>query len=76
MEQKKRTSMRRYIVAKKNLNKFKKIEMDDLEFKRLKNNKNALEAEHVDTLLGRKIKRNLFKDATITFLNSYGKKKH
>ena len=65
-EIKKRTNIRRFIVAKTNLNKGEKVTYENILFKRLKNNKNGLSPNNLDLILGRSLKKSLSKNKLIT----------
>jgi len=73
-ERKSRNVMRRYIVAKRNLDKERIIRINDVSFKRLKKKKNAISVENIDNILGKKLKRNLTKEKPVIFSNIHEKK--
>ena len=73
-ERKSRNVMRRYIVAKRNLDKERIIKINDVSFKRLKKKKNAISVENIDKILGKKLKRNLTKEKPVIFSNIHEKK--
>ena len=73
-EKKSRNVMRRYIVAKRNLDKEQMIKINDVSFKRLNKEKNLIGVENIDKILGKKLKRNLTKEKPIIFSNIYEKK--
>ena len=73
-ERKSRNVMRRYIVAKRNLDKEQVIRINDISFKRLNKKKNAIGAENLDKILGKKLKTNLTKEKPIIYSNVHEKK--
>ena len=73
-ERKSRNVMRRYIVAKRNLDKEQVIRINDISFKRLNKKKNAISVENIDKILGKKLKRNLTKEKPLIFSNIHEKK--
>ena len=73
-ERKSRNVMRRYIVAKRNLDKERIIRINDVSFKRLNKKKNAISVENIDNILGKKLKRNLTKEKPVIFSNIHEKK--
>ena len=73
-ERKSRNVMRRYIVAKRNLDKEQIIRINDVSFKRLKKKKDAISVENIDKILGKKLKRNLTKEKPVIFSNIHEKK--
>ena len=73
-ERKSRNVMRRYIVAKRNLDKEQVIRINDISFKRLNKKKNAIGAENIDKILGKKLKTNLTKEKPIIYSNVHEKK--
>ena len=64
-EKNKSKTMRRFIVAKKDLNSKTILSIDDLAFKRIKNTKSALEAKFTNKILGKKIQKKIFKNEII-----------
>ena len=60
-EKNKSKTMRRFIVAKKDLNSKTILSIDDLAFKRIKNTKSALEAKFTNKILGKKIQKKIIK---------------
>ena len=73
-ERKSRNVMRRYIVAKRNLDKEQVIRINDISFKRLNKKKNAIGAENIEKILGKKLKTNLTKEKPIIYSNVHEKK--
>ena len=65
-EIKKRTNIRRFIVAKTNLNKDEKVTYQNILFKRLKNYKNGFSPNNLDLILGRSLKNSISKNKLIT----------
>ena len=53
--------MRRFIVAERNLKPEKKLSINDLAFKRIKNSRFAIDAKFTNKVIGKKIKKNLSK---------------
>ena len=64
-EKNKSKTMRRFIVAKKDLNPKTILSIDDLAFKRIKNTKSALEAKFTNKILGKKIQKKVLKNEII-----------